>query len=246
MGVLPTHDDGFTKKYTNNTFIPKFDASMAHYALTGEQVGIDLNTVDGAKFIGLVWGHGTLEVAKGAANATVNGAESLVNILSRGQPADFSGAQFELEDVLAVKGGELTSLFVDPFAGNKFLRVFVKGGKVLNTAGDTARASISHLPPLRQEYVKEVWRLENTANAMLKDGANPEAVARTVSEARRSLGVKYKDLTPQKELSEIYTRNLETYGDKLGPTVDYLRKKGKSWEEIIKSSSRVGGKDIGY
>jgi hypothetical protein len=59
------------------------------------------------------------------------------------------------------------------------------------------------------------------------------------------LGVQYKDLTPAPELEVIYARNLKTYGDKLGPTIDWLRAKGKSWEQIIESSSRPGGKDLG-
>lgn len=29
-------------------------------------------------------------------------------------------------------------------------------------------------------------------------------------------------------LEQIYQRNLEKYGDKLGPTIDYLRSKGKT------------------
>ena len=43
----------------------------------------------------------------------------------------------------------------------------------------------------------------------------------------------------------IYARNIEKYGDKLGPTVDWLRAKGKSWEQIIESAGRSGGEDLG-
>ena len=62
---------------------------------------------------------------------------------------------------------------------------------------------------------------------------------------RRDIGIKYKDLTPADKLAEIYARNLEKYGDKLGPTIDYLRGKGKSWEEITEGASRSGGADLG-
>lgn len=34
-------------------------------------------------------------------------------------------------------------------------------------------------------------------------------------------------------------------GNNLGPTIDYLREKGKSSEEIIESASRTGGADLG-
>ena len=38
---------------------------------------------------------------------------------------------------------------------------------------------------------------------------------------------------------------MEKYGDKLGPTIEYLRAQGKTWEQIIESATRAGGKDLG-
>ena len=35
-------------------------------------------------------------------------------------------------------------------------------------------------------------------------------------------------------------------GDNLGPTVDWLRSQGKSWDDIIESAGRIGGKDLGF
>lgn len=35
-------------------------------------------------------------------------------------------------------------------------------------------------------------------------------------------------------------------GINLGPTVDQLRAKGKTWEQIIESSTRPGGQDLGF
>lgn len=60
------------------------------------------------------------------------------------------------------------------------------------------------------------------------------------------LGCSVQGLTPEPQLEAIYARNLEKYGDKLGPTVEWLRAKGKSWEQIIESASRSGGKDLGF
>lgn len=94
------------------------------------------------------------------------------------------------------------------------------------------------LPPLRQAYVNEVKALEDVALNMRAASASPEQVARQLHQMRRDLGVQYKDLTPAPQLEVIYARNLEKYGDKLGPTVDWLRAKGKSWEQII--SLRAG------
>lgn len=50
--------------------------------------------------------------------------------------------------------------------------------------------------------------------------ATPEQVARQLHQARRELGIQYKDLTPPDKLAEIYERNLRVYGEKLGPSID--------------------------
>ncbi|MNT71113.1 hypothetical protein D3C72_2095670 [compost metagenome] len=73
-----------------------------------------------------------------------------------------------------------------------------------------------------------------------------EQVARALHQLRRDLGVQYKNLTPAEILETIYARNLEKYGDKLGPSIDWLRANGKSWDEIIETASRPGGKDLGF
>ncbi len=45
-------------------------------------------------------------------------------------------------------------------------------------------------------------------------------------------------------LEKIYARNLSKYGDKLGPSIEWLREAGKTWEQIIESATRSGGKDL--
>jgi hypothetical protein len=81
---------------------------------------------------------------------------------------------------------------------------------------------------------------------MRAEGKSPEEIARAVHGIRRQLGVEYKELTPDGLLQEIYKRNLEKYGDKLGPTIDFLRGRGSSWEDIIESATRSGGGDIKF
>jgi hypothetical protein len=83
------------------------------------------------------------------------------------------------------------------------------------------------------------------AEEMIKNGIDKEKIAREISQARREIGEKYKNLTSPAMLEKIYARNLEKYGDKLGPTVDWLRSNGKSWDQIIESATRTGGKDLG-
>lgn len=64
-------------------------------------------------------------------------------------------------------------------------------------------------------------------------------MARALNQARRDLGIKYKNATPQPLRDYIYEINMGRYKDKLGPTYEYMRKtKKKSDMEIINSSSR--------
>jgi hypothetical protein len=110
-----------------------------------------------------------------------------------------------------------------------------------------ARVADKELSALRQAYVSEVRSLEGVALNARAAGATPEDTARMVHQMRRDLGEQYKNLTPTDKLQEIYARNIERYdGDKLGPSVDWLRARGKSWDQIIESASRPGGKDLGF
>jgi hypothetical protein len=102
------------------------------------------------------------------------------------------------------------------------------------------------VPPLRKAYVDEVAALSDEVEALRSAGKSAEEIARQVSAERRAIGIKYKDLTPPELLEQITTRNLEKYGDPLGPTVDWLRANGKTWEQIIESATRSGGKDLGF
>jgi filamentous hemagglutinin len=98
---------------------------------------------------------------------------------------------------------------------------------------------------LRPQYVSKVNALASKAAEMRKAGASSEDIARALHAERRALGVEYKNLTPSDILDKIYARNIEKYGDKLGPSIDYLRRRGKSWDDIIESATRTGGKDLG-
>lgn len=128
------------------------------------------------------------------------------------------------------------------------------GGPNAATAAETSPAAVAAATPaplskdlllLRRQYVEEVQFLAGKAETMRLSGATQEEIARTLHADRRALGVKYKNLTPPAKLEEIYQRNLKKYGDKLGPTVEWLRERGKSWDDIIHSASRTGGRDLG-
>ncbi|MFG2822552.1 RHS repeat-associated core domain-containing protein [Kitasatospora sp. NPDC048365] len=118
-------------------------------------------------------------------------------------------------------------------------------GAAAETTTGAAASATAGLPPLRLAYIGEVEALGETGAAMRAAGSSVEDIARALHQARRDIGVKYKDLTPEPLRSTIYERNIAKYGDPLGPTVDWLRAKGKSWEQIIEGATRTGGADLG-
>jgi hypothetical protein len=101
------------------------------------------------------------------------------------------------------------------------------------------------LNALRKAYVDEVTGLADKAASMRKSGNTEELIARTLHADRRALGVKYKNMTPAAKRTVIYARNMAKYGDRRGPTIAWLRARGKTWNDIIESASRPGGKDLG-
>ena len=96
----------------------------------------------------------------------------------------------------------------------------------------------------RNAYVAEVKALAPKVAEMRAAGRSVEEIAIEVHGARRALGIKYKDLTPPELLEKIWQRNIEKYGDPLGPTIEWFRIRRKTWEEIIESACRPGGGDL--
>jgi hypothetical protein len=93
---------------------------------------------------------------------------------------------------------------------------------------------------LRLEYETRVVALHNRAKAMHQDGSTSEAIARAMHAARRQLCQVFKERTPEPQRTRIFDRTRAVYGDPLGPSVEFLRAHGKSWEDIIDSASRPG------
>jgi len=150
----------------------------------------------------------------------------------------------------AAVGGVLGAVL--PAAGRAAARVFGPSTRAPAVGADpeaadrsTSAPSAEGLPQLRQEYVYKVRALAGKADQMRAEGHSAEEIARTLSADRRALGEQYKALTPADELARIHERNINKYGDKLGPTIDWYRNAGRSWEQIIEAASRPGGKDLG-
>jgi len=122
-------------------------------------------------------------------------------------------------------------------------------GRIAKTAAIESEGSLKAAYRMfrgRVGYAQEVTDLAKTGQRLLKSGKSPEEVARALHSARRNIGIRYKNMTPSSKLAQIYARNIERYGDPLGPSIDYLRSRGRSWEDIIESAARTGGADLGF
>ncbi len=151
---------------------------------------------------------------------------------------DFTGYQ-ELAEAYQFWGGE-----VPTYLWGVFELTWVVGEALWASAFKTAASKA--LPALRQQYVNAVEALAGRGAAMREAGIGTEQIARALHAERRLLGEQFKALTPPDRLAQIYERNLAKYGDKLGPSIDWLRARGKTWEQIIESATRSGGQDLGF
>ena len=93
---------------------------------------------------------------------------------------------------------------------------------------------------LRLEYEAQVTPLHDLADPMRLDGLTPEAIARAMHAARRQLCQVFKNQTPEPQRTRNFKRTRAVYGDPVGPSVEFLRRQGRTWEQIIESASRPG------
>ena len=105
--------------------------------------------------------------------------------------------------------------------------------------------------PLRKDYEDEVSALSRYKDRISPDMTNAELekLAKEASQARRDLGVKYKDVTPSPLKDYIYDVNKARYDDPLGPTLDWFKRENnlkgidkltdrQLYEKIIGGASR--------
>jgi RHS repeat-associated protein len=124
--------------------------------------------------------------------------------------------------------GGLAGLFRD--AGETGLLVGSKGG----------------IAEGRAAYERAVKGLADKASKMRAAGECPETIARQLVKDRNALKQAFRQNASPDLLKQWEQRNIEKYGDPIGPTADQLHAQGKSWEYIIESATRPGGKDLGF
>lgn len=94
--------------------------------------------------------------------------------------------------------------------------------------------------------MQEVLALADRRRLLEAENRTIEEIARILHRERREIGLQYKRQTPLLMRIRIYQRNLNLYGDPLGPSIDWLRRRGKTWSQIAESASRPGGQDLGF
>lgn len=73
-------------------------------------------------------------------------------------------------------------------------------------------------------------------------GASSEAIASAVHERRR-LTAAFKEVAPEPWRSRIHIRTPGAYGDPVGPTIQNLRARGRSWDDIVNSVLSQASRD---
>lgn len=109
------------------------------------------------------------------------------------------------------------------------------------------RADAGMRATLRQRYESDVRALVDERLQLQVAGWDVERIARYLHRRRRRIGLIYKLRTPlggpQGQIA-IYRRNLRVYGHVLGPSIEWLRQRGRTWDEICESACRPGGRDV--
>jgi len=196
----------------------------------------------------------TFAKATGISQGTLRGFFDGETIMS-GQIFDVSGATDwgrAQRDQFITAQTEKWANIQPPMGGG--LRIAGRaGGSLLSRVGSAVgrwlgfgKKGAGAAPALRQAYEAEVKALALKAAELKAAGHSVEQIAIQLHAERRALGVIYKDVTPPELLKTILERNVRTYGDELGPSIEWLRARGKSWEDIIKSASKPGGKDLDF
>lgn len=93
---------------------------------------------------------------------------------------------------------------------------------------------------VRSRYEAAVLALGVRVTSLRDEGTPSETIARAVHAERRRLTIKFRALTPEPLRSQINDRTRAVYGDSRGPTIETLRMRGKSWDDIIDSATHPG------
>lgn len=90
----------------------------------------------------------------------------------------------------------------------------------------------------RLAYERDVRALADEAYDRIASGEGLEDVARSLVVKRNALKVSYRAPVEPALLASLEARNLQRYGDPIGPTADWLKARYGSWEAVVAASAR--------
>jgi hypothetical protein len=138
----------------------------------------------------------------------------------------------------------------------------VEKEEVAGSSNSTVRLAHSSKPLLRQEYELAVKRIDADAHKMRKAGKSETEIAEMATQRRRAIGLDFKGRTDPDLRQLIYGRNMEKYGDELGPLYQrnpdgsgwsYKKRNSKTRQfesfpvddaTAIKNATQAGGDDF--
>lgn len=98
----------------------------------------------------------------------------------------------------------------------------------------------------RQDYTEAVGRLAQACQTGLGLGLAAEVVAHMAHAGRNALKMIHRRDLTDADFTRIAWRNINRYGNPVGPTVvDNFRKYG-DWQGVIAAAGRTGGQDLGF
>ncbi len=101
------------------------------------------------------------------------------------------------------------------------------------------RRLLPELTALRREYIESVQNLAGVENQMRASGATEEEIARTLVAGRNAFKELARDKMRTALVRLIELRNLEKYGDVVGPTAEQLYAKYGSWSAVSAPAQRT-------
>ena len=125
--------------------------------------------------------------------------------------------------------------------GVKAARAADDARKVADVASELADAASNAndaMVGIRTGYKQIINSMHSTEDAMRAGGASDEEIARTLSGMRNDAKVLVRTLMTPDDVAKLEVRNMELYGDPVGPTPDEMYSKYKSWQGVIEASYR--------
>lgn len=92
----------------------------------------------------------------------------------------------------------------------------------------------------RSNFNSELADLRDLMKLLKDFEVSDRTTAKILLMVRRKLAIKYKGIKTQKLLDKVYARNIEVYGNKLGPDIKWFEDHNKSYQHVIDICVRQG------